>query len=501
MSQASVLNQLAQLENPDSRISLSTAGESKLLELHSHSYAGICSGDTVRFSRVFWEVPALGRLWSKMQSTVEDQVAFGGCTLVFMWEDGRGTYSTFVESLDGRLGGSWRRGGAAWGRQGIAVSSMRNLPVSQYTGALFDNNTAVIIPKDPEDLPAIWSYCSSSEFNRAVRAIDQKLNVTNATLVKVPFDIDRWQKVANERYPDGLPEPHSDDPTQWLFKGDIPSSTEPLQVAIARLLGYRWPDQVPDRIDDLVDDDGIVTLAPLVKQDGAEARVRAILEAAYESEAPTRPRGAPEVAEPRLWDGSVILKLLTRAGSPNAVLEEWLRDKFFEAHCKIFQQRPFIWHIWDGRKDGFHAFVNYHKLDRKNLENLTHVYLGDWIERQKAASESGDTTADGRLAAALELQRKLELIRIGEPPYDIFVRWKPLQEQPMGWEPDLNDGVRMNIRPFIEAGILRSKVNVNWNKDRGKDPKPNVSGTVERHNDLHFTLAQKMEARETAKHG
>ena len=48
--------------------------------------------------------------------------------------------------------------------------------------------------------------------------------------------------------------------------------------------------------------------------------------------------------------------------------------------------------------------------------------------------------------SALELQRKARIsIRDGEPDYDIYVRWKPLHEQPMGWNPDLNDGVRLNI--------------------------------------------------------
>lgn len=37
------------------------------------------------------------------------------------------------------------------------------------------------------DLPAIWAYCSSGVFNADVRKMRQKLNVTNATLVKVPF--------------------------------------------------------------------------------------------------------------------------------------------------------------------------------------------------------------------------------------------------------------------------------------------------------------------------
>jgi hypothetical protein len=57
---------------------------------------------------------------------------------------------------------------------------------------------------------------------------------------------------------DGLPGPHSSDPTQWFFKGDIPSSTDPLQVAAARLLGYRWPAQPNEivSVDSLVDGDG-----------------------------------------------------------------------------------------------------------------------------------------------------------------------------------------------------------------------------------------------------
>ena len=66
------------------------------------------------------------------------------------------------------------------------------------------------------------------------------------------------------------------------------------------------------------------------------------------------------------------------------------------------------------------------------------------------------------------------------------MRWKQLHEQPIGWEPDLNDGVRLNMRPFVEAGVLRSSFNIHWRKDRGKNP----DGS-ERHNDIHLTLAEK----------
>jgi hypothetical protein len=184
--------------------------------------------------------------------------------------------------------------------------------------------------------------------------------------------------------------------------------------------------------------------------------------------------------------------LAEAGGKPGAVnLDRWLRDGFFKDHSKVFSNRPFIWQIWDGRPDGFSALVNYLKMDRKLLERLTYDYLGSWwIGRLNDEVRQQIPGAEVRLLAAEALKGKLELILEGEPPYDIYVRWKSLAEQPMGWEPDLDDGVRMNIRPFVEAGILRAKPNIKWDKDRGKNP----DGT-ERINDLHFTLAEKRAAR------
>ena len=180
------------------------------------------------------------------------------------------------------------------------------------------------------------------------------------------------------------------------------------------------------------------------------------------------------------------------SGSSKKNLADWLRDDFFKQHNKLFGNRPFVWHIWDGRKDGFAALVNYHRLDRKMLEKLTYTYLGqDWVERQRADARDEVPGADARLAAALDLRGKLEAILEGEPPFDIYVRWKDVAEQPIGWDPDLNDGVRLNIRPFVEAGVLRSKVNLDWRKDRGKNPDDS-----ERFNDLHLTVAEKNTARQ-----
>ena len=131
----------------------------------------------------------------------------------------------------------------------------------------------------------------------------------------------------------------------------------------------------------------------------------------------------------------------------------------------------------------------------------------------------GEGGAEDRLAAALELQKRLIAILEGEPPFDIFIRWKPVEEQPIGWEPDINDGVRLNIRPFMAqeipggkkgTGILRAKPNIHWKKDRGKEPQTvreqeavpwfwnSDKFTGERVNDVHLAIAEKRAARDRA---
>jgi len=140
---------------------------------------------------------------------------------------------------------------------------------------------------------------------------------------------------------------------------------------------------------------------------------------------------------------------------------------------------------------------------------LIYTYLGDWIVRQKQDIANHIDGAAEKLAAAENLKRKLEQILLGESPHDIFVRWKSLAEQPIGWHPDLNDGVRLNIRPSMTvgdvnrrgAGVLAVKPNIKWDKDRGKDVESapwyhRFHG--DRINDHHLTLAEKQAAREQA---
>jgi len=266
------------------------------------------------------------------------------------------------------------------------------------------------------------------------------------------------------------------------------------------------PSKLTDSLIEHEDADGIVTLNALAGEDRAATRLRKLLEVAY---------GAN-------WSAQRLNELLGDAGS----LEEWLRDRFFAEHCAMFQARPFIWHIWDGRRDGFHALVNYHKLagpngeGRKTIEKLIYTSMGDWINRQQAEVEGGIDGAEGRLAAAKHLKAELSSILTGEPPYDLFIRWKAIFDQPIGWEPDLDDGVLVNLRPWLHAKpyqepnqklkqgacILRvTPIKLPLGKDRGKEPPRNkedfpwFATSPDRTNDAHFTPAQKRAARERKK--
>jgi hypothetical protein len=472
------LSQARQRSNPDCRILLRELPELPLMSSVADCRAGILTGDYPRFGRNFWEFPLPDPAWELQQSTVAMTTPYGGREHALLWEHGTGQLESFARENRARLHDAHRRGNEAWGRRGIVVSAMGNLPVTLYTGELFDNNVGVISAHSDDLVAPLWHFCASEEFRTLVRTIDNKMNVTNRTLTQVPFDIDRWRKVAEEAGP--LPEPHSDDPTQWLFRGDVPSSTQPLQVAVARLLGYQWPDQQSDNLGNFIDADGIAALQSLPHEPDLATRLREMLATIYAEK----------------WSNSVERTLVVRAGCKSGRLEDWLRDFFFAQHARIFGDRPFLWHIWDGRKDGFSAIVNYHRLDHRTLEKLTFTVLGAWIERQKYEADAGRAGADTRLAAALDLQGRLKLILDGAPPYDVYVRWKEMSEQPIGWDPDLTDGIRLNIRPFVTAGVLRSKVNVHWKKDKGAS-----NDGRERLNDLHPTLEERRTARQRARVG
>jgi hypothetical protein len=122
----------------------------------------------------------------------------------------------------------------------------------------------------------------------------------------------------------------------------------------------------PDGLEPHADADGIVCLSPVKGELAAAGRLSALLADAYGAD----------------WTPQHLTALLSAATDGKARdLDTYLRDHFFKRHVELFQNRPFIWHVWDGRQNGFHALVNYHKLaapdgeGRRTLEKLVYSYL------------------------------------------------------------------------------------------------------------------------------
>ena len=522
------IQQSVQLNNPDMRISFKAIMGEDLLENYASSIEGLTTGDMPRFVQFFWEQYFFNGGWAPYMGGVTSKSFFGGREQSLKWDGGQGVLRNFPTAHN--FPSEYMNGHKILGKKGIRIAQMGQFSPTITYGEVFDKNSANLVAheSDEEINAALWCFIEDDGFYSKVKDIDQALKVTNASFLKIEFDKYYWISVAKIKYPHGLPKPYTNDQTQWIFhghpcasviwdeaskwtkEGPVRFDESVLQVAVARLLGYQWPAELDEemeladeqrqlvdevaKLNAFADEDGIVCLPAVRGEAPAHTRLEKLLVAAYEDD----------------WKNGALDKLLTAVGSKS--LELWLRDKFFEQHCKLFQHRPFIWHIWDGLKDGFSALVNYHKLDRSGLERLIYTYLGDWIRIQEQGVKEARDGAEERLTAAKNLQQRLEAILAGEKGLDIFVRWKPLAEQPIGWEPDLNDGVRLNIRPFLKAadvgkkgaGILRFKPNINWNKDRGNDVASAPWYTLglqygekegARINDHHLSLEDKRAAR------
>lgn len=496
-----VLGQKRQRGNPDCRISLSESSRSHaLLSSVAECYQGVVTGDMERFVCCFWEPRSLPEKWRLFRTATSGDEIYQGVSHCILWENGSGRLHDYAAESRDKLHDMHESGNRAWGKMGIAINRMRGMGASHYYGEIFDNNVAVIFPKSGIDINGVAAFCFDESFTSSVRSMDRALKVTNATLLKTPFDYGTWSERGRTKFATGFPEPFSLDPTEAAFHGHPAQASggTALHVALARLAGYHWPAEGDLRMRLSMearnwiaeattlpsgDDDGILCIPAVTGERPLVERLRMFLAAAFGAE----------------WSEEKERQLIAEAddcldkkAAKDQSLEGWLRDRAFRQHCKLFHDRPFLWQIWDGMKDGFSAFLHYHRLDQATLRKLTYTTLGDWLARAKAEG-SVPRQEKGRV-----LQQALEKILEGEDPYDIFVRWKPLAQQPLGWDPDLDDGVRMNIRPFMTAGILRDIPNIKWGKDRGGDVASAPWYSVhkgERINDHHTTLAEKRTAR------
>ena len=169
--------------------------------------------------------------------------------------------------------------------------------------------------------PHYGRFLQSDRFREVARSLDQKLAIARSVFDGIPFDLNHWKAVAAQQYPDGLPEPHSPDPTQWLFGGNPVESISSLQVAVTRLMGYQWPQEGVDRLSCFALPDGILSLASVAGQEPASGRLRRVLSEAYGKN----------------WSADLQARLLREVGFADKGIDAWLRDGFFKQHCKLFR--------------------------------------------------------------------------------------------------------------------------------------------------------------------
>jgi len=178
-------------------------------------------------------------------------------------------------------------------------------------------------------------------------------------------------------------------------------------------------------------------------------------------------------------------------------LEDWLAREFFGYHVGLYRLRPIIWQITlpsspesqrnqrSRRRSAtqtvqtdFSVFIYWHKLDSDTLRKVRHIYLQPFldavekeIQRGIERVTSGDLTvsqlrdeaqrlsqAQSRLEALKNLAQRIdELLRPHTLQVESRSEWvkeKVNEIVANGYSPNLDYGVRVNIEPLKQKGIL-----------------------------------------------
>ena len=213
------------------------------------------------------------------------------------------------------------------------------------------------------------------------------------------------------------------------------------------------------------DDDGVVPFAPMAGETSLLDRVHQALAVLF----PAQNVNQVEV------EIANELKRKVKGYKPAAGIGEWLENVYFDYHVALYKKRPVIWHIASrqgGAPFAFGVLCHYHRFDANRMAKLRSGYLRDAIEtfRREAAlagreGRAGDRVEQqARLEEAETLDRQLQAVQEGrrdgpeggERDYRILTPWKSADERPTGWDPDVDDGVKVNIAPLQKAGVLRS---------------------------------------------
>jgi hypothetical protein len=262
-----------------------------------------------------------------------------------------------------------------------------------------------------------------------------------------------------------------------------------LSVAVLRIMGHRWRGEIEhgSSVPACAESGGIVPITDCPGTPSLLVRVRE--------------RIAEDFGVDRL--NTIEQELREITGKP---LGLWLATGFFPLHISHFKKRPIVWHIESARSNwkrgrratanaqpAFSCLLYYHRLDTDLLPKLRSQYVGplrqglqteladlERLSKRTADQDERRVQIEMRLEELKDFDARLQHVvtsgfassvadaigakealdtwtsRDGQARHPVTQEEFLAQES--RYDPDLNDGVRVNIAPLQKAGLLASDV-------------------------------------------
>jgi len=170
-------------------------------------------------------------------------------------------------------------------------------------------------------------------------------------------------------------------------------------------------------------------------------------------------------------------------------LDEWVATQYFDFHVNLYKRRPIFWHLSSANfstarssKGTINIFLHYHKIDRDMIPKILSNYLKPELETAKWKTErlkrelqeargQGNRTRERELSNQLEnavsimeelqnFQKTIEAVhnprsdKTKLPKNPTWLQQKIAEVRDNGYNPVIDYGVRVNIEPLKEAGLL-----------------------------------------------
>lgn len=213
------------------------------------------------------------------------------------------------------------------------------------------------------------------------------------------------------------------------------------QPDISAALGQgRFSSPVAAQLRSLTDSDGVATLDE-GHQDDLAIKVWNALEIALGES------GASEVVSAALGDGN-----------PESLLRRYLEKDFWKRHLQQYRKRPVYWLLQSPAKS-FSVYVFHERANRDTLPLIMGTrYVTGKINQLKNRIDEVQTdkkSAEGRAKKLLEkdlddLETKLLDLEAFEAAIRRVLEQKNERGETVGWTPEIDDGVMLNLAPLRE---------------------------------------------------